>query len=331
MLKDNFANIIYNYNINKITSKYINYFNSLDDDLNNMPNMLFYGPPACGKYSEALKLVSKYSQSQLKYEKKIIINITKNEHIIKISDIHYEIDLENLTCNSKILFNNIYMHIIDAIKNSQNKEGIIVCKNFHLISNEILEIFYSYCQKNIFDNLTVKFIILTEHISFIPKNIIDKFKILYYSKLSNTNYIKLSNKYNKKILQSEYYDKIINDLNNINILKNVDLNNENIEFLNIKKKICDNIVSIIINKNQLNYIRNVLYDMLIYNLNIYECIEYIIEKVILNYTGNKCKSLVYNNILVETCNFFKFYNNNYRPIYHLESYILYLIKIYNDE
>ena len=330
MLKDSFANIINNYNSSKVTSKYSSYFDSLDDDLNNMPNILFYGPPACGKYSEALRLINKYSPSQLKYEKKIIINITKNEHIIKISDIHYEIDLENLTCNSKILFNNIYIHIVDAIKNSKNKSGIILCKNFHLISNEILEIFYSYCQKNIFNNLTIKFIILTEHISFIPKNIVDKFKILYYSKLSNTNYIKLSNKYNKKLLQNADCN-LIDNLNNINIIKYIDLNDENMKFLDIKKNICDNVVSIIINKNQYNYIRNVLYDILIYNLNIYECVQYIIEKVITNYNGNKNKSIVYNNILIQTCNFFKYYNNNYRPIYHLESYILYLIKIYNDE
>ena len=67
MLKDSFANIINNYNSSKVISKYSSYFDSLDDDLNNMPNILFYGPPACGKYSEALRLINKYSPSQLKY------------------------------------------------------------------------------------------------------------------------------------------------------------------------------------------------------------------------------------------------------------------------
>ena len=39
----------------------------------------------------------------------------KNEHIIKISDIHFEINFENLTCNSKTLFTDIYNNIIDSI------------------------------------------------------------------------------------------------------------------------------------------------------------------------------------------------------------------------
>ena len=68
----------------------------------------------------------------------MIINSSKNEHIIKISDIHYEIDLENLTCNSKILLNDIYNNIIDAIQSSKDKRGIILCKNFHEINNEII-------------------------------------------------------------------------------------------------------------------------------------------------------------------------------------------------
>ena len=80
--------------------------------LENIQNFILYGPSGTGKYSEALKIIEKYSPSYLKYEKKMIINSSKNEHIIKISDIHYEIDLENLTCNSKILLNDIYNNML---------------------------------------------------------------------------------------------------------------------------------------------------------------------------------------------------------------------------
>ena len=126
-------------------------------------------------------------------KKKMIINSNKNEHYIKISDIHYEINMENLTCNAKTLFNDIYINIIDAIQVHDKREGIILCKNFHTIDNELLEVFYSYMQKKIIENFTVKFILITESISFINKNILNVSKILYFPKLSVSNYNKFLN------------------------------------------------------------------------------------------------------------------------------------------
>ena len=146
ILKETFTTLL--ENSNNINVKYDDYINKLSNDLNNMPNFILYGPSGINKYCEALKIIKKFSPSLLKYEKKMIINTSKNEHILKISDIHYEIDLENLTCNSKILLNDIYNNIIDAIETSKNKQGIILCKNFHKINNEIIDIFYSYMQKN---------------------------------------------------------------------------------------------------------------------------------------------------------------------------------------
>ena len=37
-----------------------------------------------------------------------------------------------------------------------------------------------------------------------------------------------------------------------------------------------------------------------------------------------------NEILIKTYKFLQFYNNNYRPIYHLENYIFYLISKINE-
>ena len=131
ILKDNFTTLLEKSKIDTINNKYTDYINNLSDDINHIPNFILYGPSAIGKYTEALKIIEKYSPSNLKYEKKMIITSSKNEHVLKISDIHYEINLENLTCNSKILFNDIYNNIIDVIESSKNKKGIILCKNFH--------------------------------------------------------------------------------------------------------------------------------------------------------------------------------------------------------
>ena len=342
--KNNFKTFIDNTETLNINNKYDNLYNSINNELKNISNYIFYGPPGCGKYSECLKFIRKYSTSQLKYEKKMIIDSHKNNHILKISDIHYEINMENLTCNSKLLFNDIYTNIIDSIESSEKKEGIILCKNFHLIDNELLEIFYSYMQKIINNNIIIRFFLITEHLCLIPKNVLDICNIFYYCKFSISNYIKLSNTKNKKFI-SKLDDKdkkdIINNLNNINILKNIDLDEQNYKnLLNLNKVFCDIIVDIIV-FNDLDYvkIRNSLYNLLTYNLNLYECIYYILENVIIkckeiedsqnNESNNK--KLINDNFLnlmfIKTCEFLKYYNNNYRPIYHLESYILYIISI----
>lgn len=295
------------YNINNKYNSFINCI-CISGNLQAIPNLILYGPPSVGKYCEALKIIQYFSPSKLKYEKKMVINSIKNDHIIKISDIHYEINVENLTCISKQLFNDIYKNIIDSIESSHSKEGIILIKNFHVIDDELLEIFYSYMQKILNSNITIKYIILTEHISFINKNILDICEILYYNKLTKSNILKkLKNK------------------NNINFVKQ----DNDTTIANLNNKICDNLVHIILNNNiDYNVIRNLLYDLLIYNLNINESIFYIIENVI-NLNPDLNNDFI-SKIFFKTCDFFKYFNNNYRPIYHMENYILYIIDLIHN-
>ena len=110
----------------------------------------------------ALKLLQHFSPINLKYEKKLHINLPKTEFYIKISDIHYEIDMSLLGCHSKLLWHDIYQQIVDILSAKNNKTGIIVCKDFHNIHSELLENFYSYMQDNNSLSVNIKYILVMD-------------------------------------------------------------------------------------------------------------------------------------------------------------------------
>ena len=277
-------------------------------------NLMFYGPSGVGKYSQMLYLIKKYSQTNLKYEKKLTLTYDKKQYFFKISDIHYEIDMSLLGCHSKLLWHDIYQQIVDILSAKNNKTGIIVCKNFHNINSELLENFYSYMQDNNLLSVNIKYILLTEVVSFIPDSILNCCEIINISRPSRIAYAKCSKQ------------KFSNDIQIENIINIKHLHTKNYELMYSHKIICDKILKKMIEINELKFIlfRDLLYDIFIYNLNITDCIWYIL----INLTKlKKIKSENMSRILLKTYNFLKYYNNNYRPIYHLESYLFYLISI----
>jgi hypothetical protein len=294
--------------LNKIINKF-------PPKIEDFKNVVFYGPSGIGKYTQVLKSIKKYSSSELKYEKKISVTYNKSPFYFKISDIHYEIDMSQLGCNSKLLWHEIFINIIDIISAKQEKHGIIVCKYFHEIHNELLDNFYSYMQKNHSSVVDLKFILITEELSFIPDNILNCCEVIHLSRPSVTTYNKcLQN----KIPKNFELDKITN-------IKNL-YSNMNDILICPHKIICDKIIENIINIDNLKFVkfRDILYDIFIYNLNINHCIWYIISTLIKN---KKIDDSEISNLFVKTYSFFQFYNNNYRPIYHIENYLFYVASL----
>ena len=304
---------------NKINlhSKTNKIYNNFPNKLYELKNLIFYGPSGTGKYTQMLSSIKKYSPSELKYEKKILINYNKQQYFLKISDIHFEIDISLLGCNAKILWHEIYQQIIDIISAKTEKSGIIVCKYFHEIHSELLDNFYSYMQQNNTISVDIKFIIITEQLSFIPDNIINCCEIIHISRPSKSMY--------NKCIKEKFPDKLkIDNITNIKILH---FYNE--ELMLNYKNICNKIIENIININKLQFLkfRDILYDIFIYNLDIYECIWYILLKLI---NEKKIEKKHLSQIMIKTYCFFQYYNNNYRPIYHVENYLLYLAKIIHN-
>ena len=285
------------------------YYSRFPETLDKLGNLIFYGPSGVGKYSQMLHAIKKYSPTELKYEKKISLTYDKKQYFFKISDIHYEIDMSLLGCNSKLLWHDIYQQIVDALSAKTNKVGIIVCKDFHNIHSELLENFYSYIQDNNSLLVSIKYILLTEEVSFIPDSILNCCEIINIARPTKITY--------KKCLRK----KIPNDLKIDNIVNIKYLHTCIHELMYPHKIICDKIIKEMIEVDNLKFLkfRDLLYDIFIYNLDITDCIWYILTNLI---KLKKLKRKNMSDILLKTYSFLKYYNNNYRPIYHLESYLL---------
>lgn len=314
------------YNLHPKLQKTINKFPST---LGKLGNLIFYGPSGVGKYSQMLHAIKKYSPSELKYEKKLSIVFNKQAYFFKISDIHYEVDMSLLGCNSKLLWHDIYQQIVDIISAKNEKSGIIVCKEFHNIHSELLENFYSYMQENNSSAISIKFVILTEEISFIPDSILNCCETIHIARPTKIAYTKFSD---EKLPTDMKVENITNIKNlRANLSGNTNPSNDNVN-INIKemmypyKIICDKIMKEMVNIDELKFLkfRDLLYDIFIYNLDITDCIWYIVTTLI---QQKKIHQPNISQLLLKTYIFLKYYNNNYRPIYHLESYLFYLTSI----
>jgi hypothetical protein len=272
-----------------------------------------------------------------------------------------------LGCNSKILWHEIFLQIVDIISVKSNKMGIILCKYFHNIHTELLEIFYSYIQQYNYPQsiIQLKFILLTEHISFIPNNILNCCKIIsvkrpskeHYMKIAEMNFIKPSDNtsssnasssplsngflkyitYNKdsymkpNMLSNAVTQQLIENINmsditNCKELKTFSLIRETsgeipVDIFNI---ICNNLIHEMENSNKILFtnFRDAIYDILIYNLEFTDCLWYILTHFI---KKGALDANAITAILKKTHLFLKYYNNNYRPIYHLESILFFII------
>jgi len=294
----------------------------------NIGNTIIYGPSGSGKYSQALNMLKTHSPSEMKYQTKITINTEKTDYSYFISDIHYEIDMNMLGCNSKTLWHELFLQIIDIIYTKPEKHGYIVCKNFHTIHTELLDIFYSYMQEYTtkHSHIGLNFIIITEELGFIPNNIINSCRVINIAKPTKTQLM--------NIVSEEHREHILKlDVTKQNNIKST------IDVANYKKElpkdnmifICNDIINTLNNHKNIKYmdLREQIYELLTYNIDIITSIQYIIFNLL---TDNEIKQSNINDILDHLFTSVKYYNNNYRPIYHIESILLYITaKIHNYE
>lgn len=359
---EEYINAIEEYNLHP---EFDDFIKSIPNQISQFGNMIIYGPSGVGKYSLMLNMIKKYSPSELKYDKKMTLQTEKHQYIYRISDIHYEIDMSLLGCNSKVLWHDIFLQIVDIVSVKTEKTGIIVCKGFQGIHNELLEIFYSYIQQYNHPqlNFQIKFILITEQISFLPNNILNTCYSIHVKRPDKSKYLEMvSGKTTRrfapinvyaqsplqKFQQKISYPKIKQAENREQIEKFMEEMVEANGILNAKEvrsfslyadgtkdipkdifnTICNSIIKDMNDPSRLVIaeFRDTLYDILIYNLDAIECIWHVLFHFV---EEERLSSEDLGLILEKVFPFLKHYNNNYRPIYHLESIFVYIItKLY---
>ena len=325
---------------------------SMPESLSQLGNIIFYGPSGVGKYTQFLRFVERYSENRLKTEK-MMSQTEKQTYTYHISDVHYEIDFALLGCESKKMWNECFFQIVDIISSKRNKTGIILCKNFHAIHSELLDVFYSYMQHCRALSIHIAFVLITEHVSFIPNSILQCCKIVSVRRPSSQLYREMDGrqtqhtaeeigsrclgllKLAKPVLAGDRA-RLLDDISpdqilNLKELRSLALVNSPQEMpKDVFNIVCDNIIRVMMNHEQLDILdlRDNLYDILLYGLDITECLWYIlyffVENDILVSRGPNAAPVI-GEILSRIDSFLRRYNNNYRPIYHLESIFIYLI------
>ena len=337
----------------KFTDYLKNEYNSVEDTACNK-HIILYGMAGTGKYNTALHIVKKHSPSELKYEKKVFVVVVKQEICIKLSDIHYEIDFETFYCNSRQTWNTVYDHITNMIENqmSSRKEntvcGYIICKNFHLIHNELLEIFASY----MLSGKKIRMILLTEHISFIPNHILSKCSVhslsmtnVYHSKDENvSNVVKVGEdecvvecvKRKRRITKKQLSSLTFRDVTNLYtkyVYHNTNIKYSSTNDPELYTKVCMSLIydMELYIKSEINVcgksllaFRDKIYNIFTYHLDFGFCIwiiiYYFIEHGLIDNNN-------YDTVILHTVECYHYMNNNYREIFHAERWLMYMIQL----
>ena len=287
-------------------------FGTMSDSLRCQNNIILYGPPGVGKYTQALNYIKKFSPTQLKYERKMNVNFqNKKQYSFRISDVHFEIDMGLLGCNAKVLWNEIYTHILDILSARPSHEGIVMCKNFHKVHSELLDTFYSYMQTLEHIGINLAYIFITEQVSFLPSSVLERCQVVPVRRPTKGL---LSKCIGKKVGKET-------DLRNMRNIKGLHLEDDRLN--NPNAVVVERIMYQLDNYKEMRFIalRDALYDIFIYQLELGDCLWEMIQSLI--DTGRITPDSIVP-LFYRLHTFYRYYNNNYRPIYHLEKFMLYL-------
>ena len=278
------------------------------------PNIIYYGPDGIGKYSCALDYISRFSGSGLSYEKRMIVETTKGEFAVKISDVHFEIDMSLLGCNAKQTWNDIVRHIHDVMSLRKGQKSFLLCKNFQDIHGELLDVFYSYMQTTNRAS-RMAYVILTNCVSFIPSDVMNRCLTIHVARPARQACIA----FNKGGKMAEAH--------RISNLRQWKDGNTGSQLDSIVKDAVDMVRSVPEVGFDFLALRDRMYDINVLGHNPWAVVWGILNALLVGGDIPDSKSAC---VVDEMYRFLELFNNNYRPIYHLERCVYFLATIVNE-
>ncbi len=165
--------------------------------LSQFRNIILYGPQGVGKYAQAMRIIDQYSPSGLRMDKRMTVPFDDGKKVsnryFRASDVHFEVDMGLLGVKPLQMWHELYGAMTDAVLHRQQSEAIVLCKNMHEIHSELLDIFYSYMQlPPPTQQVQFRYMFLTEAVGFLPRSILDACQIVPLSRPSASLYAKVA-------------------------------------------------------------------------------------------------------------------------------------------
>lgn len=256
-----------------------------------------------------------------------------NDYDLSSDENHLDIELEHnnyiMYCLDHILN---YKHVINLLKKvspselKYSRKFLLNDKYFNMsdvhfeIDFELLGVneysiffdFFNHIQENVSYNKSIIYIVCL-HFNVVKKelqevfyNFFDKHKIFF-------------------ILCTNKYSFLCDHIKDNSILCKIQSQTHS-TYNEKYTSCCNNIVLYILKKHKLNLfkLRELIYELLIKNYNIHDSLQFIVFELInMGYIDDSNV----NSVLKEYTHIIEKYNNNYRAIYHIERFILYLINL----
>jgi DNA polymerase III delta prime subunit len=310
-------------------------------DIEEINNLLFYGPRGCGKSIKIYAFLASIFDKKVYDIKNIIHEAEKKEMVYKMSIYHIEVDVEALGSNERLFINSFIKPYIETRNIGLDIPKIIIMKNADLLSNISQMMLRRLIEKNY---MSVRFFFEASSLSRLAEPILSRFLIIRIhmptlleikdalNKFIYKNALELYNDTKTKNSVIDYILKESNKIDNKPNLKKIFgflryyiATKKHFHFLYYDK--FEELFELIIQKKisfvNLQKIRDIVNELYINNVQSTELIFYLFEKMI-NYKNDND---IIRSILELTVECDINLKKGNKECLHLESYIIGIINL----